>query len=287
MISIFTPTYNRKNLLKRLYQSLLEQTDKNFEWIIVDDGSTDNTETLIAEWITENKIKIKYQYQQNAGKHVAFNRGIDLASGKLYFCVDSDDLLPHNATEVIRKTYENPLFNKSIGIVALKSDTSGKLLSDNLPNTTSLSTIYDLTSKYKSFGERSIIYRTDILKENRFPVIEGEKFMGECVLYDHLDKFGQMLLLDKIVTICEYQEGGLSNNFFKIIIKNPIGFKIYHKQRIDLAYSLKDRFGYAVRYNAFKFMSNDSQYNYKGVHHLIVALTIPLGFLLKLYYFKK
>lgn len=288
MISVFTPTYNRKELLKKLYLSLLEQTDKNFEWIIVDDGSCDDTKALVSEWISQNHIPIKYSYQQNSGKHIAFNNGIDLANGKLFFCVDSDDFLPNDAIENIRKLYACELFESTIGIIALKSDTQGNLLSEKFPANIKSSTTYDLTNKYHCPGEKTIIYKTDILKNHPFPTVQNEKFIGECVLYDSLDKFGKMLLLNKVLTICEYQENGLSNNFFKIMTLNPIGFKIYHKQRIDLTASLKERLGYAVRYNAFKLMSKDSCYNYSGKYRLLVILTIPFGFLLKLYYlFKK
>lgn len=287
MISIFTPTYNRENLLNRLYQSLLSQTDKNFEWIIVDDGSKDNTKTLVENWISENKITIKYLYQKNSGKHVAFNNGIDLASGQLYFCVDSDDFLPANAVEDIRKLYHHPLYDTTIGILALKSTTDGKLLSNNLPSNINLSTTYDLSLKHKCFGEKTLIYKTDLLKKHRFPVIPNEKFIGECVLYDALDQFGLMLLFDKVITLCEYQEGGLSNSFFKNMLKNPIGYKIYHSQRINLATSFKERFNHAIRYNAFRFMSNDSLYNYNGPHRVLLTLTIPFGILLNFYYILK
>lgn len=287
MISVFTPTYNRKELLKRLYSSLLQQTDKNFEWIIVDDGSSDNTKEQVENWISEKEIDIKYRCQKNSGKHVAFNNGVNLASGDLYFCVDSDDFLPNDAIEIISNASMDENFKSAIGIIGLKIDTKGKQLSDDLPKNIVLSKTYELSNKYSCKGEKTIIYKTEVLKTHSFPVIENEKFIGECVLYDKLDDLGPMYLLDKVLTICEYQEAGLSNLFLKIMLNNPIGFKVYHKQRIDMVSSLKERIGHATRYNAFKFMSSDTKYNYHGKHRVLAFLTIGLGFLLKLYYLSK
>lgn len=287
MITVFTPAYNRSKLLCRLYNSLLKQSDKSFEWVVVDDGSADDTKNVIENWINENSIKIKYIYQNNQGKHVAFNNGVNNAEGELFFCVDSDDYLPENAIENVIQTWDKYKNDNTAGIIALKSDTNQKLLGKKMPDGVLYSTAYDLMREYNCGGERSLIYRTDILKENTYPVIEGEKFISECVVYDRIDMKYKMILLNEILTICEYQPDGLTNNFFNIMLKNPTGFKIYYIQRIEMAKTHKERISYIIRYNAFKTLSSDKQYNYKGKHNIQVFLLKPLGWLAAIYYRRK
>lgn len=116
-LTIFTPTYNRSNLLLHLYKSLCEQINKDFLWLIIDDGSKDNTKELVDTWKKENKIKIQYIYQKNSGKHVAHNKAVELCNTELFVCVDSDDILTNNAVEIIINYWENDR-NKNVDFVA-------------------------------------------------------------------------------------------------------------------------------------------------------------------------
>lgn len=284
MITVFTPTYNRKELLFRLYESLLGQTSKDFEWLIVDDGSSDGTEETINSFIKENKIPITYIAKSNGGKHTAFNLGVKNANGELFFCVDSDDFLPPNAIEDIINASDKISQNNISGIIAYKNDINGKRLSNELPSDISYSTAYILDKIHGCCGEWSFIYKTEILKNNLYPEIKGEKFIGESVLYDKLGNSFDMYLLNKIVTTCEYQNDGLTSHFFATMLKNPIGYKIYYGQRIDMALSFTERIGYGVRYNAFKLLSRESKHDYKGKHKTLITLLRPLGHLLKHYY---
>ncbi len=282
MVTIFTPSYNRAHLLNRIYKSLLSQTSFDFEWLIVDDGSKDNTKDVVKSFINENKINIRYIYQENKGKYVAFNNGVKNAMGDLFFCVDSDDFLPEDAVLCISNT---PLSNEKIaGIAALKVDLNGKTLSSPMPVNIKYSSVCDLSRKHGFVGELSLVYKTEILKKFAFPEIDGENFMGECVLYDQIDKEYEMLLSNKVLTICEYQQDGLTTNLFRTLLKNPTGYKIYYKQRIDMALSFKERANYMLRYNAFKILSRDKIYSYKGRHKILTTLFYPLGLILCVYY---
>lgn len=282
MVTIFTPTYNRAHLLNRLYESLLKQTSFDFEWLIVDDGSKDNTREVVENFINERKINIRYIYQENRGKYVAFNNGVKHACGDLFFCVDSDDFLPENAVSSILNA---PIADKKIaGIAALKVDLNGKILSSSMPDNINQSPVCDLSRMHGFVGELSLVYKTEILKKFTFPEIEGENFMGESVLYDQIDKEYEMLLSNEVLTICEYQQDGLTTNLFRTLLKNPTGYKIYYKQRIDIALNLKERANYMLRYNAFKILSKDKSYNYKGRHKFLTTLFYPLGLLLCVYY---
>ncbi len=284
MITIFTPTYNRAHLLPCLYNSLKNQTVCDFEWLIVDDGSVDNTKKIVESWIDENIIKIRYIYQENGGKHVAFNNGVRNAMGELLFCIDSDDYAPSDCVEVIIDCWSNVKNSRVAGIVALKADADGNFLSSVFPENVEETTIFDLASKYKCGGEKAIIYKTSILKENSYPEIEGEKFVTECVVYDNIDRDYVMILLNKVLTIVEYQPDGLTANIFSIMLKNPTGYKIFYKQRIDMAYTLLERIGYIIRYNAFDILCKDKKYNYNGKYKFLVLILKPLGWLLTKYY---
>lgn len=288
MITIFTPTYNRAHLLPRLYESLKCQTVSDFEWLIVDDGSVDNTEEIVKEWISDNIINIRYIRRPNGGKHRAFNTGVVNAMGELLFCIDSDDYAPADCVESIINCWSNVNDSKIAGIIALKADEKGNFLSNAFPEGINEITMYDLSNRYKCTGDKALIYKTSILKEYPYPEIDGEKFIGESVVYDNIDLNYVMILLNKILTIGEYQQDGLTANIFSIMLNTPTGYKIYYKQRIDMAYTLSERVGYVIRYNAFDILSNDKNYNYNGKHKLMVWTLKPFGWLLTKYYnFKK
>lgn len=284
MITIFTPTYNRAKLLSRLYDSLKTQTASDFEWLIVDDGSVDDTEHIVKKWIDENIVNIRYIRQENGGKHRAFNNGVKNAKGELFFCVDSDDYVFEKCVELIVDTWTGVKDSCISGIIAFKADINGKLLCNQFPVGVKETNTYELIRKHNCYGEKSLIYKTSVLKEFPYPEIDGEKFIGECVVYDRIDEKYKLLLLPKVITICEYQPDGLTNVIFSNMLKNPTGYKIYYKQRIDMAYTLKERMGYIIRYNAFNIMSDDNKYNYNGKYNLLVLMFKPFGWLLTKYY---
>lgn len=284
MLTIFTPTYNRGNLLYRIYDSLKEQTVSGFEWLIVDDGSSDNTEEIVSQWANENIIKIRYIKKENGGKHTAFNAGVQNAKGELFFCVDSDDYVPCDCVESILDAWSGVKEDNVAGIVGMKTDTDGKLLCGEFPEGVAYSKTYELVRKYQCFGEKSLIYKTEVLKKYPYPEIAGERFVTECVVYDRIDQDYTMLLLDKVLTICEYQPDGLTGTIFSTMLKNPTGYKIYYSRRIDMAQTFKERVGYIIRYNAFDILSNEKKYGYTGKHRLLTMILKPLGWALTYYY---
>lgn len=287
MITIMTPTYNRATLLERLYESLLKQKKHDFEWVVVDDGSTDNTKSLIEKFASQSEIKIRYFYQENAGKAVAFNNGVKNSRGELFFCVDSDDFLTDDALEMVESCADYIKRDSIAGILALKQDINGELLGDNFPDGLKHVSIFDLSEKYGCLGEWSLIFKTDILKETLFPNIPDEKFITECVLYDKISKKYDMFLLKEVVTICEYQSAGLTNDIVQCMLKNPTGYKVFYMQRIDMAYTIRGRLRYIIRYNAFKKMSKDISYSYSGKHKVLVKLLDFMGIIGKKYYYMK
>ena len=211
-ITVFTPTYNRANKIYDLYNSLLLQTYKNFEWIIVDDGSVDNTEEVINDIISKNnEFKIYYYKQKNSGKHVAINYGVEKANFDLFFIVDSDDELPQNSLELIDK-WEKTLPNdaKFAGIGGLKGFKNGiavgSSFSDNYIDCTSLE-----RNKHNIYGDKAEVFYTKILKQFPFPSFECENFLTESLVWYRIASSGYKIRwFNEIVYICEYYDDGLS-----------------------------------------------------------------------------
>lgn len=284
-ITVFTPTYNRGKEIERVYNSLCNQTNKNFEWLVVDDGSTDKTEDVIKRLSEkDNGFPIKYVKKQNGGKYTAHNVAVQNATNELFLCVDSDDYLVDGAIDSILKFANLNITNEIIGVIALKIDTKGNFLSDKFPkNVQHCKKIY-LEQLYQCKGEFTLIYKTSLLRKCIYPEITNERFIGENVIYDQLDGFGDMILFDEVITVCEYLDNGYTNNFKKLMINNPTGYKLYYMQRIDLAYTLKECIGYVIRYNAFSLLSSSKLFKYKGNKLVLVYLLKPIGLLVYLYY---
>ena len=250
LVTIFTPTYNRGYLLTRLYNSLLDQTYINFEWIIVDDGSTDSTKEIVSSFIEDKRIKVIYEYQNNSGKHVAVNRGIDLALGDYFAIVDSDDYLLPNTIEAIKTAFSNlDLNNKFAGIAFNKGYSPDKYVGETFSGEYLDATSID-RKKYNILGDKFEVFFTKILKENKFPVIDGEKFMSEIVLWTRIAVQGYKIRwFNKIVYICEYLPGGLTDSNDKLIAANYKGYALRIREQVSLAnINIKEKMGYYSAY---------------------------------------
>lgn len=287
-LTIFTPTYNRAHTIQRTYESILRQDViflSQVEWLIVDDGSTDNTEELVRGWQNEQlPFSLHYIKQQNGGKHTAFNRAIQEARGDFFFTVDSDDWLAEDSVKKIVRNKESITGEDSVcGIIALKCFPNGELIGRRYPDNYPLSSTRELELAGHG-GERSLVFKTEIIKQYPFPVIPGERFCTECVVYDKMDANYKYFVSNDILTVCEYQSDGLTSNIISLMMHNAIGYKIYFAQRIDMATTTRERFSYAIRYWAFKLMKHDTQYNYQGTNKVSVAMCLPVGILFYLFY---
>lgn len=285
MITIFTPTYNRANTIHRTYESLSQQTCRDFEWLMVDDGSTDNTESLVTLWQQEASFPIRYIKKANGGKYRAYNVGLREAKGELFFCVDSDDWLPTDSIERIM-AYRDQLMQdpQLAGIVALKEYPDHKLIGHEYITGLEQHSLYTLETMGEC-GERSLIFKTSIAQQYPFPEINEEKFMTESVIYDRMEEF-KFIVSNDILTTCEYQQDGLSSDVRGLMLRNPSTYKLYFAQRIDLATTLKERFTLALRYHAFRKICSHQHFNYSGAHKTIVALA-SLFTPLMVYYYKR
>ena len=284
MITIFTPTYNRANTISRTYKSLVAQTCKDFEWLIVDDGSTDHTESLVQGFIKESEFPIRYIKQPNGGKYRAYNKGLIHAKGEFFFCVDSDDWLPINAIELILSYTDRLNMSDSLaGIIALKTYQDENVIGRPFKKAGISSSLYDLELCGEK-GERSLVFKTSIAKMFPFPEETDEKFLGELVIYDCFHGKYEFIVSNDKLTICEYQLNGLSSNPRTLMVQNPAGYKLYFAQRIDMTPSFYQRIFYILHYHGFRLLYGGDKFNYQGKHKLIVAMLAPLGFFIKLFY---
>lgn len=243
-ITIFTPTYNRKDLIERLYQSLLQQTQKNFEWLVVDDGSTDNTEKYFSDLLAKQQpFPIRYIKQENGGKHRAINNGVRNATGELFFIVDSDDYLTENAIDQINQwvaTLDNS--HKWAGISGLKGFSKDSVVGQ-YSETSYVDAKNNERRKYNLLGDKAEVYFTDILKQYPFPEIPGENFISEEIVWNAIARDGYYLRwFNEIIYICDYLEGGLTKDNDKDK-SNPQGRLLWAKGQLEtFPNSWRDRF---------------------------------------------
>ncbi|MEW9077468.1 glycosyltransferase family 2 protein [Terrisporobacter glycolicus] len=238
-ITVFTPTYNRGYIIKNLYNSLKRQTFFDFEWLVVDDGSNDNTEELLKRWINEeNKLTIRYYKKENGGKHRAINYALDKASGELFFTVDSDDYLTSDALEKINK-WEHALDKniKFAGIVAntgySEKETINTLFKEEYLD-------FDLLQRYAYTengkkvldGERAYIFYTDTHRLYKYPEFDGENFMTEAVVWNRMANDGYVMrYFNDIIWIFKYLEDGLTKAGNKLFLNNPRGYGLWLKEK--------------------------------------------------------
>lgn len=284
LLTIFTPTYNRAYILGQLYQSLLNQTDYRFEWVIVDDGSKDETEALVQGWIAENKIKITFKKQENQGKHIAINTGVSLANGELFFIVDSDDFLTDNAIEKIIDFWTNAKPNENIsGIISYRKFLDGNLIGTPLPKGLQKCKMWETFDKYNSIGDKVVIYRTDIFKQYPYPKFDAEKFLGESYVFNKIDEKYDMLIMDEMLYVCDYRPDGLSQDFRRLYRNNPRGFLAIYEQSIEHALTRKQRLKNLAHILCLRLKLHCFWKGFKGKRFFSKCFATPLAFAL---YFK-
>ncbi len=232
LLTFFTPTYNRAETLKRLYNSLLEQKSDNFEWIIVDDGSVDKTLEVVTGFINDNKIKIRYYYQENQGKHIAINTGVLNAKGGYLLIIDSDDYLLSSCFEscekLIHQIEDEPLVAGFTGIHFANS-----VLYD--PNNYGHKQWFqeDEIYKWKTHGEMVYCYKTEILKSFPFPQFENEKFCPESLIHKRIAREYKVLYTDNIWARGDYLEDGLSSKYQNLLESSPRAAMLSFKEKIQ------------------------------------------------------
>jgi glycosyltransferase involved in cell wall biosynthesis len=280
-LTIFTPAFNRAHLLPRLYESLCKQTVQDFEWLVVDDGSSDETRDLIANFIQENKIAIRYIYQKNQGMHGAHNTAYSAIKTELNTCIDSDDYMPLNAVELIIKKWNSIDKNKYAGIIGLDSYTNGAIIGTKIVDDET--TLEDFYLKGGT-GDKKLVYRTDVIQQYpNYPLFKGENYVGLASKYILIDQDYKLASLNEVLVIVEYLPTGSSNTMFSQYLKNPKGFMYYRTVFMQFSKSKKRKFREAIHYVSCSIILKKWNLFKDCPKPILVLLAIPFGILLYFY----
>lgn len=298
-LTIFTPAYNRAHTITRTYESLCRQTNDDFEWLIVNDGSSDDTEQLVISWLQEGfreyqteldertyehkegfskdkGFRIHYIYQQNQGMHGAHNTAYRYITTELNTCIDSDDYMPNDAVENIVTFWKENKNTKYAGFIGLDQREDGSIIGSNFPDDMNETTLMGFYANGGT-GDKKLVYRTDIIKQHpEYPLFEGERYVGLAYKYMLIDQEYKMLTLNKPLVIVEYQTDGSSNMMWKQYWTNPKGFAFFRKTEMVVAPTLKRKFISCIHYVSSSIISKNWKFLKESPQKLMtIAAIIP------------
>ena len=282
-LTVFTLTYNRAYCLSKCYESLLRQTCKDFEWLVVDDGSTDNTKELVESWKNENRITIRYIYKSNGGMHTGYNTAYDNIFTELAVSIDSDDYMTDDAVEKIVSFWSLHKAPQYAGIVGLDITENGKVIGTELPNCKSVR-IYDLYNRLGVTGDKKQVYRPEVIRPFRSPEFTGEKLFPTCYKYFMVDLNYEMLVLNEPLCVVEYMPDGFTKNIIKTY-KNNLNNYIYYRKFI-MSYpnaTKKHRFRFAIHYVAECLLAKKKCIIKDSPKKVMTLLAFPFGVVLYVY----
>lgn len=288
ILTIFTPAYNRAHTLPRTYESLCRQNCKDFIWLIVDDGSRDNTAQLVHQWQgKDNGFEIRYIYKENGGMHTAHNTAYENIDTELNTCIDSDDKLAPGAVEKILKKWEQVRQCGYAGMIGLDADFDGNIIGKGFPpGMTETSVIGYYASGGR--GDKKLVYRTDIIRKYPpYPVFPGEKYVSLSYKYRLIDQSYKMAVLDDILCNVEYQPDGSSGTMWKQYLKNPQGWAFWRKVCMEYPVSKKRMVIDCIHYCSSSFLAKNRKFVQESPQKLMTVLCAPAGLFLSVLTKKK
>lgn len=282
-LTVFTPTYNRAHTLIRTYESLCRQTCDDFEWLVIDDGSTDSTEEVVSGWITEQRITIRYIKKENGGLHTGYTTAIANMETELNVCIDSDDFMPDDGVEIIVTTWKNECQGKNLaGIVGLD------YLLDGTPNGGLFAHegayhFYEIRDFHK--GDDKKVCRTDLLKAlEPMPVFEGEKNFNPIYYYIQVDAKYKFQVINKNLCFIDYQPDGMSAGIFRQFRNSPHSFAQLRRLYMSMTYEKwTTHFRNAIHYVSSCIFGKEWNFLKTSPRPFTTLLAIPLGILLNIY----
>ena len=280
-LTVFTPAYNRAHTLPRTYESLLAQDCKDFVWLIVDDGSQDNTAALVHQWQEQdNGFEIRYIYKENGGMHTAHNIAYKNIDTELNTCIDSDDMMAPGAVAKILEKWAQVKDFGYAGIIALDADFDGNVIGKGFPRDLTETTVIGYYAASGS-GDKKLIYRTDVIKQyTPYPVFEGEKYVALAYIYRLIDQSYKLAVLNEIVCNVEYQADGHSTGMWKEYVRSPKGFAAWRKLCMQYPESSKRLIVDCIHYCSSSLIAKNRSYIKESPKKLLALVcTIP-GFCL-------
>lgn len=286
LVSVITPIYNRSQFVPRIFACLQAQENTDFEWILVDDGSTDNIGVVYDGLLSKASFPIQKIRKKNGGKHTALNIGICQAKGELTLILDSDDYLSENAIKTINDCWNKFKNNQQIcGIGFLKSYENGVVIGDTFPIVGEQINNIEMRYHNRVLGDKCEVFRTELLKQYPFPEYPDEKFISECVVWNQLAEKYDMVYFNNSFYFCEYLEEGLSLNIRKHFYSSPKGMaEVSNGMTINL-FPLRVQIISSMQYLAYSLMGHISlkETIRKCRNKTLLFLTCPLGCLLWIY----
>lgn len=285
ILTIFTPAYNRAHTIGRTYESLKKQNCKEFIWLIIDDGSTDNTSELVEQWKNEScGFEIRYIYKENGGMHTAHNIAYENIDTELNVCIDSDDCLAEEAVQKILNKWEAVKDIGYAGIIGLDADmNTGEIIGSKFPEDMWETTLVEYYAKGGK-GDKKLVYRTDVI--NRYPpypVFAGEKYVALAYKYRLIDNDYKLAVLNEVLCNVEYQTDGSSGTMYKQYLKNPRGFAFWRKISMQYPESRKRMFRDCVHYVSSSLIAHNCHFIKESPKKVYTLLAIPFGALLTVY----
>ena len=283
-LTILTPTYNRATCLPKLYHSLKKQSEKRFVWMIVDDGSEDETAALVREWIEEGEIPIRWIKKKNGGKHTALNVGIAQIQTELTFIVDSDDWLPDDAVSTILRYHKLHSRDDTLcGYSFLRFYPDGRVNNAFFPEEEMRGTYVQIRINGGIGGDKAEVFFTDILRRYPFPVFEGEKFLPEDLVWVQMSGPYEMIHINRCIYISDYLEGGLTRSGKRMKLKSPRGMMARSRVYLnDPAVNGKTKLKMALLYNIYRQAAKPLKREEKKKEkaHVLTALCLLPGWMI-------
>lgn len=282
-LTIFTVTYNRAHTLHRVYQSLCKQQNKSFVWLVIDDGSTDNTRELILDYKNKTKdFRIEYVYKKNGGMHTAHNEAYRHIDTYLCMYIDSDDWLADDAVNKIITFWSEKGSEKYAGIIALDCDSKGHVIGKKLPEQKTTTVTYYF--EHGGCGDKKLVYRTELMKNTpEYPEFEGEKYFSLRYKYTIVDETYELLILNDYLCVVDYQNDSSTNNMIRQYKNNPVGFAFLRVFDMKHDKTLKRNFISNVHYVAESYLAKDKDFLVKSPKKLLTVLAWPFGVVLYFY----
>lgn len=289
-LTVFTPAYNRAHTISRTYESLLRQTSNDFEWLIIDDGSIDNTRKLAEGWIAENRIPIRYVYKENGGLYTGYNKAYEIIDTELCVCIDSDDFMPDDAVEKIISFWKKFGNDKYAGITGLDFNLDGKPIGGYFPKDLKESYIIDFSLKKIHSGDTKQVVRTELIKQ--FAPMEGfkgEKNFNPIYMLLQTEDQHPWLILNENLCFVEYQQNdSMSAAIFNQYLNSPHSFAKLRRLEMTLSHNtLRNLIRVAIHYNSSCIIGREKDWLKTSPRKFLTLICRPAGWLLSKYIKRK
>lgn len=285
-LTVFTPSYNRANMLPVAYEALKRQTCNDFLWMIIDDGSTDNTEEVVKKWMSvENQFEIRYYKKENEGLHSGYNEAIKNADTELMICIDSDDYMPQNAVEIILNTWDKVKDKNYAGIIGLDAKTNGEIVSGFFPNPDSFNLIKNSFDEYDfKKGDVKLVVRTDLYKSVApMPIFEGEKNFNPQLMHLKISLNYDFYPLNEVLCVVDYQEDGMTSGILRQFYNSPNSFAEYRIFQLSIPNAPKKfLLKYSIHYISSCIFAKRKIFK-STPHKFLALLCLPFGIAENLY----